>query len=225
MPSTPTSVPPRRNIFKTFCLTKNNSKSTWSAINQLTNKTSNPKHHVNINISAEQLNDHFSTIAEKIVTTNQKSRSNTLDKLRECCLSRNTQGKLDIPLMSVTDVYNDLKHLKQSGTRDLDGLDTKILRVAAPVITTSLTYVFNLCITKSTFPNAFKTAKVIPLYKSGDSSNPSNYRPISIVSVLAKPLEKHINKHLLLHLDKYNLLHPSQSGFRNTPVRLPSLVS
>ena len=67
---------------------------------------------------------------------------------------------------------------------------------------------------KITFPNAFKIAKVIPLYKSGDSANPSNYRPISIVSVLAKPLEKHANKHLLLHLDKCNLLHPNQSGFR-----------
>ena len=205
---------PRRNIFKTSCLTKITKKSTWTAINQLTNKTSNPKHHVNINISAEQFNDHFSTIAEKIVTTNHKSRSNSLEKLRDFCLSRNIQGKLDIPLMTVTDVYNALKHLKQSGTRDLDGLDTKILQLAAPVITNSLTYAFNLCITKSTFPNAFKIAKVIPLYKSGDSSNPSNYRSISIVSVLAKPLEKHINKHLLLHLDKYNLLHPSLSGFR-----------
>ena len=50
--------------------------------------------------------------------------------------------------------------------------------------------------------------------KSGNSADPSNYRPISIVSVLSKPLEKHINKHLLLHLNSYNLLHPSQSGFR-----------
>ena len=52
------------------------------------------------------------------------------------------------------------------------------------------------------------------MYKSGNSADPSNYRPISIVSVLSKPLEKHINKHLLLHLNSYNLLHPSQSGFR-----------
>ena len=57
-------------------------------------------------------------------------------------------------------------------------------------------------------------AKAIPLYKSGDSTNPSSYRPISIVSVLSKPPEKHINKHLLMHLDKYNILHPNQSGFR-----------
>ena len=116
--------------------------------------------------------------------------------------------------MTVTDIYNALKRLKQSGTRDLDGLNTKILRLAAPVITNTLTHVFNLCIAKRTFPNTFKIAKVIPLYKSGDSSNPPNYRPVSVVSVLAKPLEKHINKHLFLHLDKYNPLHPSQSGFR-----------
>ena len=67
---------------------------------------------------------------------------------------------------------------------------------------------------KNTFPCAFKKAKVIPVYKSGNSADPSNYRPISIVSVLSKPLEKHVNKHLLLHLNSDNLLHPSQSGFR-----------
>ena len=55
---------------------KSNSQSTWTAINQLTNKTSNPKLQVNNNVSAEQLNDHFSTTAEKIVTNN-------LDKLQE----------------------------------------------------------------------------------------------------------------------------------------------
>ena len=106
--------------------------------------------------------------------------------------------------MTVKEVCNALKHLKQSGTRDLDGLDTKFLRLAAPLITNTLTYVFSLCIMKSAFPNAFKIAKVVPLYKSGDSANPSNYRPISFVSVLSKPLEKHINKH-----HKYNLLHPN----------------
>ena len=190
---------------------KNNSKSTWSAIHQLTNKASFTKQQVNFSISVEQLNGHFSTVAEKIITKNSTS-NNTLDKLQEFCQSRNIQSKLVIPLLTVTDVYNALKHLKQSGTRDLDGLDTIILKLAALLIADTLTYVYNLCIIKNTFPRALKKAKVTPVCKSDNSADPSNYRPISIVSVLSKPLEKHINKHL--HLNSYNLLHPSQSGFR-----------
>ena len=98
-------------------------------------------------------------------------------------------------------MYNTLKHFKQSGTRNLDGPDTKILKLAAPLIADTLTYLYNLCIMKNTFPCAFKKSKVISLYKSGNSADPSNYRPISIVSVLSKPLEKHINNHLLLELN------------------------
>ena len=150
----------KKRYFQHLLSDKNNSRSTWTAINQLTNKTPNPKHEVTNNISAEQLNDHFSTIAEQIVTS--KPKSNSLDKLQEICLSKNIQSKFDIPLRTVTDFYNALKYLNQSGTRYLGGLDTKILRLAAPLITNTLTYVFNLCIMKSTFPLLSKWPKLFP---------------------------------------------------------------
>ena len=76
-------------------------------------------------------------------------------------------------------------------------------------------------------PAAFKQAKVIPLFKSGKSSDPSNYRPISVLSALSKSFEKHINKHILAHFNKNNLLHPNQSGFRENHschIALTSLV-
>ena len=125
--------------------------------------------------------------------------------------------------MTIFEAYQALLHLKQTGTRGLDCLDGKILKLAAPVITDSLTYIFNLCIDKHYFPRVFKQAKVIPLYKSGTPSDPSNYRPISILSVLSKPLEKHLNKHIVSHFNRYDLLHSSQSGFRKkiTPVIQP----
>ena len=44
--------------------------------------------------------------------------------------------------------------------------------------------------------------------------DPSNFRPISILSVISKLLEKHITKHLFAYLNKYDILHKSQSGFR-----------
>ena len=123
---------------------KNNSKSTWSAIHQLTNKASLSKPQVNFNISVDQLNDHFSSVAGKILTKNSTG-NNTLDKLQQFCQSHNIQDKLEIPLLTVTDVCYALKHLKQSGTRDLDGLDTKILKLAAPLITDSLMYMSTTC--------------------------------------------------------------------------------
>ena len=59
-----------------------------------------------------------------------------------------------------------------------------------------------------------KEAKVIPLPKTKDTSHPKNLRPISLLPILSKPLERHIHKHMYQHLDENNLLHKYQSGFR-----------
>ena len=94
--------------------------------------------------------------------------------------------------MAVSEVFKSLCQLKQSNTKGTDRIDGKIIRLSAPFITDTITYIYNLIIEKNYFPRAFKEAKVIPLYKSGERSDPSNYRPNSILSVLSKPVEKHI---------------------------------
>ena len=139
-----------------------------------------------INISPQTLNLHFSTVADRVISSD-KSRNNDLEKLREFCDQKCT------PHMHIPGVYKALNQLKQSNTRGLDNLDNKILKLSAPYIAETLTYIYNLCIDKCVFPNLFKHAKVVPIYKSGDINNPSNYRPISILSPLSKPLERHIN--------------------------------
>ena len=68
-------------------------------------------------------------------------------------------------------------------------------------------------------------ARVISLLRSGEPSQPSNYRPISILPVLSKPLEKHINKHLSKHLETYDFHHTNQSDSGKTfHAKLLSLV-
>ena len=59
-----------------------------------------------------------------------------------------------------------------------------------------------------------KKAKVVPLPKSTDKTNPTNYRPISLLPVLSKLLENHMHIYLNDFLEKRQLIHPFQSGFR-----------
>ena len=77
-----------------------------------------------------------------------------------------------------------------------------------------MTYIYNLCIQQNILPSALKAAKVIPLPKIKDLTDRNTFRPISLLSVLSKPLEKHIHKHLVLFTEDYNLFHPFHSGFR-----------
>ena len=59
-----------------------------------------------------------------------------------------------------------------------------------------------------------KIAKVVPLYKSGDRSNASNYKTISLLPCLSKVIEKLIYTRLTNFLNKHSILHPNQYGFR-----------
>ena len=68
--------------------------------------------------------------------------------------------------------------------------------------------------TQGIFPNILKIAKVVPVFKSGNYLDCSNYRPISLLSALSKILEKLVHKRLYDFLDKNRSLYFRQFGFR-----------
>lgn len=207
----------KRSAKKTYFrqqASKNNPKATWRAINQLTNKGNASRCSHIKEITSEELNSHFSSIANKIILEPDKAKDNDLSILQDFCSKKNIHSALNIPFMTTLDVYTALIQLKQNRVRGMDEVDGQILKTAAPAIFETLTYVFNLCIEKNIFPSSFKQAKILPLFKSGEKSDPSNYRPISILPVLSKPLERHMHKHLLAHFTRNKLFHDNQSGFR-----------
>ena len=65
------------------------------------------------------------------------------------------------------------------------------------------------------FPDAYKKAQVIPLYKGGDEGDVNSYRPISLLPALGKLLEKVISVRIVKFFDKFNLYCPQQFGFRS----------
>ena len=61
-----------------------------------------------------------------------------------------------------------------------------------------LTYVFNLCLITAIFPNRLKMALVIPIYKAGENSQFTNYRPISMLPIFSKVLERILYTHITI---------------------------
>ena len=93
-------------------------------------------------------------------------------------------------------------------------MSASILKIALPYIVEILTYIYNCCIKFNLFPTTWKLAKVVPVPKTLDGSDKNNFRPISILPVLSKPLERHIQKHVADFIENNNLFHKLQSGFR-----------
>ena len=77
-----------------------------------------------------------------------------------------------------------------------------------------LFHVFKVSIEQGIFPDSLKLAKVTPIFKSGDKYNVSNYRPISILPVFSKVLERIMYNRVYNHLDSKGLLYEKQFGFQ-----------
>ena len=110
----------------------------------------------------------------------------------------------------VLDVLKTLKTGKASGP---DGINNKILIEAAGQLAPHLCNLFNYSLNTSAVPSSCKISNVCPIFKSGDPSLPSNYRPVSLLNNIEKVLERIIFKHVYNYLKDTDFFTPYQSGF------------
>lgn len=116
--------------------------------------------------------------------------------------------------VSVPEVRKHLKDLKRKKSEGLDEIPNCILKDCAHELAPQIAHIINLSLTSSQIPSDLKTAKVSPIYKDGEKSKFTNYRPISVLPVISKILERCVYKQLIEHLESHNLLSPQQYGFR-----------
>ena len=95
-----------------------------------------------------------------------------------------------------------------------DNINTKTLKTLVELLVDPLTHIFNLCIHKAIWPDALKSADVIPVHKSKEKHIANNYRPISFILNTAKVLEKIIHKRIITFINKCNFFAKNQYGFR-----------
>ena len=117
-------------------------------------------------------------------------------------------------LISEGGILKLLKGLDISKASGPDQIPNKILRELAIHLAPVLTSLFNQSLLSETLPSDWKPANVTPVFKKGNRSLASNYRPISLVCVACKLLEHCIVSHVMQHFDQHNILTPLQHGFR-----------
>jgi len=121
---------------------------------------------------------------------------------------------LIISPVSASELSDLIKNLNTFKSPGPDNIGPKLVKEMSLIIIEPPLHIYNLSLKTGNFPDQLKIAKVIPIYKNGDPCQISNYRPISLLSIFDKLLEKIVHKRLYTHLRKHNILYSCQFGFR-----------
>ena len=106
-----------------------------------------------------------------------------------------------------------LQNLNPSKAHGSDGLPSRILKESANQLAPSLHYLFTKSLKVSQVPAEWKLANIIPIYKKGSKDHVENYRPISLLSIVSKTLERCVLNHIPQHIQSN--IHSAQFGFVN----------
>ena len=106
-----------------------------------------------------------------------------------------------------------LESLDISKSNGPDGISARMLKYTAASIAPSITCLFNQSLQSCRIPSEWKSSLVVPVPKGSNSHSPTNYRPISLLVVLSKILEKHVHSIIIQNLNLYRPISNSQWGF------------
>ncbi|CAB9543087.1 hypothetical protein BROOK1789C_685, partial [Bathymodiolus brooksi thiotrophic gill symbiont] len=148
------------------------------------------------------LNRHFCSVSDL------NDRNKDLPPFEVRC--KNVLSQIIVSEQDILDMISTLDANKAVGP---DIISNKMLIAVKVQISKPLCMLFNKSLHQNIFPTDWKLAHVIPLFKAGDKSFPSNYRPVSLLSCVSKLLEKIVFKHIFNHLQGNKLLCKFQSGF------------
>ena len=117
-------------------------------------------------------------------------------------------------------LINNLNFRKGSGP---DGIHTRLILEVADEIIIPLEHIFNMSILTGVVPSDLEIAKVIPIFKKGDKSECCNYRPLSLLNVFNKILEKLVYTRVVSFLKK--IIYTNQFGFRSNHLANHALIN
>ena len=125
-----------------------------------------------------------------------------------------TNSEFKFEYVSNAFIRKKLKKLNRKKATGLDEIPATVLKYCAECLPPIITYIVNLSITTSNFPESWKRARVTPIHKSGPMEKPENYRPISVLPIVSKICERAVHMQVVKYLEDHKLLSGSQYGYR-----------
>jgi hypothetical protein len=216
----------KKMYYNTRILTSDNKcKATWNIIKEITGqqhtKTDLPvlkvdhKHITNPEEIAETFNNYFSLQGNDNIKPKSKSKLNNKTEAKDYFSQDDKlySSPLVLKTFSTKEISAIIKSIKTKNTYGYDEVSTKMLKIISNYITSPLTYICNKIILSGSFPDRLKYSIVRPIYKKGDRTNHSNYRPISLLTSFPKIFEKAIYTRLTEYLINNKILSDNQYGF------------
>ena len=200
---------------------KNKTKGIWQVINKESGKLPYNNYNMQLrnntelitdpSIISEKFNSYFINIVKDLLNKNSayQPKHTSQHDIKTCPWS------MFLSPITENEVENVISKLKGKLSSGFDEIPEILVKHCSHYIVKPLTHVFNLSFKSGTFPQLMKKAKISPLFKKGDKQDIQNYRPIAILSVFSKLLEKIMYNRLSSFLKKFNILTDEQNGFRN----------
>ena len=214
----------------------NNPKSLWSVLKKACSP-SKKQHAVptlkqdgvlvtEANIVADVFNKYFTSVAKNIASKLKKPKGKWTDNL--VIFYANVKRKsFSLKPVSKEWVMKQLKSLSVHKATGPDKISAKFLKDGAEILTVAMRHIINLSIETSKVPTAIKLAKIVPIFKKGSRFEAGNYRPISLLPIISKIIERAINEQVVSYLESTKILMNRQYGFRrgfSTETAVISLV-
>ena len=170
------------------------------------------------------------------LTADDQEVTETLNQFFESTFTKENLSSMPVPSFvsedSICDiditesiVLQKLLELKVNKAPGPDGIHSYVLKACANTLYVPLTILYSQSLSSGVLPDEWKQAHVAPVFKKGQRNQASNYRPISLTSLVVKILESIIHSELVTFLDGQGILNGEQHGFVNRKSCFTNLLS
>ena len=162
-------------------------------------------------VTPDELNRYFVSVGPRV--SSEVRRAGLVTNL-PCRLPRVGACAMQLSPLTLSELRDVVFHMKGSSACGEDGVTIHMIRMSFDAVGIVILHLINSSLTLSEVPSSWKHSLVFPAYKSGESTEAVNYRPISIVPVITKIVERAVHQQVYRYLPQNHLLSATQHGFR-----------